>query len=76
MKTEGEQMTVLAGSRKLMNAVEQKSLDKLVDGYLEVYNQVKHLGDNIDSPHELVMDILFDTIQEQKEELQKGKLGV
>lgn len=69
-------MTVLAGSRKLMNAVEQKSLDKLVDGYLEVYNQVKHLGDNIDSPHELVMDILFDTIQEQKEELQKGKLGV
>ena len=69
-------MTVLAGSRKLTNAVEQKSLDKLVDGYLEVYNQVKHLGDNIDSPHELVMDILFDTIQEQKEELQKGKLGV
>lgn len=69
-------MTVLAGSRKLTNAVEKKSLDKLVDGYLEVYNQVKHLSDNIDSPHELVMDILFDTIQEQKEELQKAKLGV
>lgn len=69
-------MSAISGSRKLTDAVKQASLDKLIDGYLEVYHQVKHLADETDTPHEIVMDLLFDTMQELKDELQKGKLGV
>ena len=43
-------MSALAGSRKLTSAVKQASLDKLIDGYLEVYHQVKHLENETDTP--------------------------
>ena len=57
--------------------IKTESIEKLIVGYLEVYHQVKAKAEKEGStPHELIMDVLFDTMQELKDELQKGKLGV
>ena len=67
--------TLLAFTRELHNSVDKETLDRLVNAYLDLYEQLKDY-EGKENIHSLIMDLLHEEIQVRRDEELQGRLGV
>jgi hypothetical protein len=68
--------TTLKYTRELRNAINEQDLQTFLDMYLKLYNQLQIKYEGKEQIHSLIIDLLFEELETQRDEQMSGRLGV
>ena len=67
--------TTLKYTRELRNAINEQDLQTFLDMYLKLYNQLQIKYEGKEQIHSLIIDLLFEELETQRDEQMAGRLG-